>query len=349
MKSQTGVPVRNLYFLFAYAWDQFEVASQLASGEELGPDAAPFFARVLLRGCHRLFRRGLDRRYEPTLEDTARIRGRIVIGDTLRRDLLRQGRAICEFDELKHDAVHNQILKSTLRRLLQDPKIQGAIRSELRDAVRFLDSVGVSDILLRDSTFFRVQLHRNNLHYRLLLHICELLHRHLFPGEGGQIKTFNDLLYDDTRMGDVFERFVRNFYKSEQSTYAVTSERISWMVEEGDLQSLALLPSMRTDVSLRSSNRTLVIDTKYYSQTLTGFHGKEALRSSHLYQLFAYLKNMESTGGNDAAAEGILLYPTVTREVAMKARIHSHVVQAQTLDLRMPWADIRDRLLSIIE
>ena len=71
------------------------------------------------------------------------------------------------------------------------------------------------------------------------------------------------------------------------------------------------LPTMRTDVSLRSMHRTIVIDTKYYRQTLSRYLGNEKIRSDHLYQLFAYLKNLEGRDDPDSRAEGVLLYPTV--------------------------------------
>jgi 5-methylcytosine-specific restriction enzyme subunit McrC len=46
---------------------------------------------------------------------------------------------------------------------------------------------------------------------------------------------------------------------------------------------------MKTDITLRSSTRTVVIEAKYYRETLTRRYSKETLRSDNLYQLFAYL------------------------------------------------------------
>jgi 5-methylcytosine-specific restriction enzyme subunit McrC len=50
-----------------------------------------------------------------------------------------------------------------------------------------------------------------------------------------------------------------------------------------------LLPTMETDITLRSGTRTVVIEAKYYRETLTRRYGKETLHSDNLYQLFAYL------------------------------------------------------------
>lgn len=73
---------------------------------------------------------------------------------------------------------------------------------------------------------------------------------------------------------------------------------------------------METDVTLRSASRTLVIEAKYYRETLSsGQYGKKTLHSHNLYQLFAYLKNLEANGGLDRSAEGIILYPCVARNL----------------------------------
>jgi hypothetical protein len=42
------IPIRNLYCLYAYAWDQFHFVHRVKTGQESGPDAAPFFAQILL-------------------------------------------------------------------------------------------------------------------------------------------------------------------------------------------------------------------------------------------------------------------------------------------------------------
>jgi 5-methylcytosine-specific restriction enzyme subunit McrC len=119
---------------------------------------------------------------------------------------------------------------------------------------------------------------------------------------------------DEERMNRVFERFVRNFFRQEQDELDVSSELIDWdLSDKEEAIALELLPNMRTDVSLRGPHRTVIIDAKYYAETLHTHHDKRRLRSAHLYQLFAYLKNMERNSEPDSRAEGILLYPTLGR------------------------------------
>jgi 5-methylcytosine-specific restriction enzyme subunit McrC len=105
---------------------------------------------------------------------------------------------------------------------------------------------------------------------------------------------------------------------------------------------------MYTDASLRSPRRTVIIETKYYSETLHAHYERKTLRSGHLYQLFAYVKNLENRGEPDNRAEGILLYPAVHDRVKFETTIQGHRICARTVDLSQPWGDIRTELLAMI-
>jgi 5-methylcytosine-specific restriction enzyme subunit McrC len=86
----TAIPVRNLYYLFAYAWDQFHFTRRIDTGQELGRDAAPFFATILVQACYQIFRRGVDRVYQTHREESSRLRGRIASSRPLRTSHLKR-------------------------------------------------------------------------------------------------------------------------------------------------------------------------------------------------------------------------------------------------------------------
>jgi 5-methylcytosine-specific restriction enzyme subunit McrC len=107
---------------------------------------------------------------------------------------------------------------------------------------------------------------------------------------------------------------------------------------------------MKTDVTLESSARILVIDTKYYAAALqVSQFGKATIRSSNLYQLFTYLMNLQKVNPNGPTVEGILLYPVVGQSLDLRFRIHGHPVGVATLDLNQHWKGIRRRLFALIE
>jgi 5-methylcytosine-specific restriction enzyme subunit McrC len=346
--TNTEIPIRNLYYLYAYAWDQFHFVHRVKTGEESGPDAGPFFAKILLQGCRQIFSRGVDRAYQTLEEESSTVRGRINVTKTLGRGLLDKARVWCEYDELRFDGLHNQLIKATLSRLHDHSRVPSSLKSEISKALHAFETLGVQNIAIKGQDFRRVQLHRNNAFYSFLLHICELVHHALFPEQGSSAGLFASLLDDETRMNRIFERFVRNFFRQEQSELHVSSERIEWDLSDKDGLALELLPSMQTDVSLRNSQRTIIIDAKYYAQTLHTHHNKERLRSAHLYQLFSYLKNIERCSESDSRAEGILLYPAVKEDVRFSVVIQGHRISARTIDLAQPWKEIHKALLSVL-
>jgi 5-methylcytosine-specific restriction endonuclease McrBC regulatory subunit McrC len=65
-------------------------------------------------------------------------------------------------------------------------------------------------------------------------------------------------------MRRLFEKFVRNFYHRRlQSKFTVTSEQMKWSALALGSSDINLLPQMITDVSLRSDNRTIIIECKF--------------------------------------------------------------------------------------
>jgi 5-methylcytosine-specific restriction enzyme subunit McrC len=57
---------------------------------------------------------------------------------------------------------------------------------------------------------------------------------------------------------------------------------------------------------------------------------------------------MESRGGTDATAEGILLYPAVESTLRLSYEMHGHTLRICTIDLAQDWHEIRQELLQLI-
>jgi 5-methylcytosine-specific restriction enzyme subunit McrC len=209
------IPIANIYCLLCYAWDVLEEKETLADVGAL--DSTPLldlFARVLVNGTRRLRRRALDRGYLPREDEIPGVRGKLLVTQTLRRNLLRHGRTACAWDELEYDTLPNRLLKSTLQRLHDAEELDPDTRADVRDLLRWL--APVRTIELHAEHFRRVQLHRNNRIYAFLLHICEFVHKHWLPAEHGGARRFRDFVRDG--LPDLFENFVFNFYRHELPT-----------------------------------------------------------------------------------------------------------------------------------
>jgi 5-methylcytosine-specific restriction enzyme subunit McrC len=271
------IPIQNIYYLLSYAWNKLEEKDIVPVEQIESNHALDLFAKVLSNGMAYIMRRGLDRGYIVQTDQTSRLRGRVDFGMSLKKTFLRGPALFCEYDELSYDVLYNQIIRTTITRLLRVKELDGDIRKDLR----FIDSRlhHVSIIPLARTHFAIVQLHSNNSFYDFLLKVCELVHDNLLISEEEGDWKFRDFLRDEKAMGRLFENFVRNFYRLEQSEFAVGCEIINWQARPLDATPIELLPVMRTDVSLTSSTRRIVIDTKYYLKTLQTYYGRQSIHS----------------------------------------------------------------------
>ncbi len=340
------IPIRNIYYLLLYAWDALEEEDLCLLSSDPETQILDLLASVLNRGIDRVMRRGLDRSYRSQHEYIPGIRGKLNLSASIKSNLLSRGRAACDFDELSHDVLHNQILKATLGRLLLTEGIDARLRDPIRTTFRRLHEV--SDIQITDRCFQSVFLHRNNHTYRLLIDVCRLLFKYLIPNEGtGQLK-FRSFLQDKRRMRALFERFIRNFYKRHAEGFDVAAESIRWKDTSGSSEAMSLLPTMRTDVTLRRRSQLMVIDAKFYLDAFQEYRGRRTLRSSHLYQLFAYMKNIAATSEAGVTIEGMLIYPLTSAALNLTYNMQGTRIHIRTLDLGQSWPSIHDRLLELL-
>lgn len=337
------IPIQNIYYLLCYSWNKLEEKDIVDVKGIESTELYDLFAKVLISGVSRLIKMGFDRGYIEYDEIISGIKGKPDFGVSLKRNLLKKARIQCVYDELNHNILHNQILKSTIQLLIQYRGLDKDLGNELFNISRWFSDI--DDIQLNRACFRKVQIHRNNNFYDFLLKICELIHENSLPSEEKGRSKFRDFIRDEKQMSYIFENFVRNFYKIEQNIYKVQREDIPW---DATTDKPEILPKMQTDISIDNKEKKFIIDTKYYTEALVEYYDKKKIRSANIYQIHAYLKNIEKKGGVNINCAGILLYPTVTTILEEKATISGHDIYFKTIDLNQPWQNIHRDLLKII-
>ncbi len=341
------IPIQNIYYLLCYAWDKLEEGKKIEVSSSDYNDSINLLGRVFVNGCQLLFKRGFERNYLELKEEYVGIKGKIDFKESLNKNLFSQGRSICHFDNFDVDILQNQILKATLLRISKISTIDKELRKDVRSSYWRFGIV--RDINLELSLYYQVRIHRNNSFYELLLKISKLILENTVLDEKTGKYHFKEFFGSEKAMANLFESFVRNFYKKEQSQYRVCQEDIKWDAKEIDGASKEKLPKMQTDITLESGDRKIIIDTKYYVEALVSRFDSEKFRSGNLYQLYSYLRNIESKAGHplNPVCEGVLLYPTVENSLDEKFRMGSHVLRIKTVDLNKNWKNIKMELLSI--
>lgn len=339
------IPIQNIYYLLSYAWDKLKERNIVAVSTIDCASLADLFARILISGSEHLAKRGMDRAYVPQCEWTGRIRGRISFQESIRKRALIGTQLSCEFDELSHDVIHNQILKASARLLLRTEGVSSVNKEGLMKLYRMLDEV--RDIDLTSSAFGRVQLHRNNSFYGFLMKICELIYSNLSISEHAGGSQFRDFVRDERQMGLLFEAFVRNFYKKHLTpSSTVKRESIQWRWTPANDLSAQLLPQMLTDICIQSSTRKLIIECKFTPNATRQNFAADKLRETHLYQIHAYMSNLPEELSNETC-EIMLLYPQTERPIRASYRAGQRTVTIRTIDLGQEWSGIHRDLLEL--
>lgn len=337
------IPIQNLYYLLCYAWNRLEQRDLVDVSRLESSELVDLFATVLVKGIEHLARRGLQRDYGLRQEELRGVRGRIDVWATERRFLNRHGRVACSFDELTTNTLPNQIIKSTLRVLAADREIHPDNRVAVLRKRR--DLKGVDDVTVTQQCFRKIQLNGNNAFYRFLLNVCELIHGAWLADEAKGDYRFRDFFRDEKKMALLFQHFVYHFLRRERPDFNVYREIITWSAQSEMDAKLSYLPQMETDISAAKGQRKIIVDTKYFPETLSHRYDSEKIHSVHLYQLFSYLMNAREPG---VELEGVLLYPAVDRKLRLRYSIHGIPLRIETLDLAQPWTAIHDELKQLL-
>jgi 5-methylcytosine-specific restriction enzyme subunit McrC len=347
MSSEIKIPIHNIYYLLCYAWNKLDESDIVDVSGVDSTKILDLFAKVLIGGLNHLIKRGLDRGYVNFGEETRCIRGKINFPLTVKRNLLINTKIHCEYDELCHNVLHNKILKATVKSLITTQDLDPKLKNLLTGIYRKLHEI--EDLELNRKLFSFVQLSRNNAFYDFILKICELIYDNLLISEDPGKSKFRDFIQDERQMAHLFEEFVRKFYKIERPDCNVSRDDFLWQAIALDDRSKQYMPRMTTDISIIKDDKKVVMDTKYYKETLVKGLGKPKLRTGHIFQLESYLGNLDIQGGINKHSTGVLLYPTVNKPLELNYRHKDHMILVRTINLGQNWTDIHKDLNKILD
>lgn len=156
---------------------------------------------------------------------------------------------------------------------------------------------------------------------------------------------FNDFL-DEQRMCRLYEKFILEYYRKEHPEIRASASQIPWNTDDDYRE---MLPVMQSDIMLKSVDKTLVIDAKYYAHTTQSQYNTNTLHSGNLYQIFTYVKNLDTSNSGNVA--GMLLYAK-TDEIVLPNndyKMGGNQISVKTLDLDCEFAEIKRQLDDIVQ
>lgn len=332
------IRVGNIYYMLAYAFQTLRESGYADLATESFDNIQHLLAEILRRGISTQLKQGLNRDYLEHIEACPSPRGKIEIAVSIRERS--NHRLVCRFDEFSENTRMNRILKTCLTLLSISEKIPSETVRSLRRLLGYFNGVDV--ISTREIQWSQLSWHRHNVAYEMLMNVCRLLLEGMLPSDAAGARKLSAWL-DEQRMSSLYERFILGYYRQEHPQLSARAPQIQWFVDDGITRHL---PVMQTDVVLKSKRGTMIIDAKFYGRsTQTHYHGqKVTLLSANLYQIFTYVKNMDS--GGSGSTSGLLLYAKTQQSPAPDTDylMGGNRISVRSLDLAANWDAIKSRL-----
>ena len=336
--------VKNIYYMLAYAFSVLNEQGYRNMGAEDFGNTAELFAAILARGISTQLKRGLGREYAYYTDSLSSLRGKIDISESIKTRTFMNRQMICEYDDFSVNSRMNRIIKSSMIELLRSG-ISSKRKKELRKLLVFFNDVDAIDL---HSVDWHMRYNRNNQTYRMLIEICRLLAEGLIQNQEDGTQKMMDFL-DEQRMHRLYEKFILEYFRKEFPQIKANASYIAWQL---DGSSSEMLPVMKTDIMLTYGEKTLIIDAKYYSRTMSENFGVRRLHSGNLYQIFTYVKNKDAElSGRPHEVSGMLLYAKTDEEIYPECEysMSGNTIAVRTLDLGGDFATIREQLDRIAE
>ena len=346
------VPIKNVLYMFSYVWDKVAFQEYTNLDDEDDFDSATILSTLFLINVRSILKRGLYKEYNEINEELKGIRGKIDFKNSLSNLSFENAKAFCYYDILNENNIINQIIKTTAYKLYRADGINEENKRKLNNLLLYLNQVEL--ISITDETF-NIRYNKNNLYTKYLINICELINNSLMLSENKGTYRFINILDDDKTMQNIYELFIFKFYKyhleMKDRLYSVKYQtQLNWELFNGNQE---ILPKMRLDILLENENKSIIIDTKYYSDYVSSYRdGKATLISNNMYQMYAYMNHINS----NKSITGMLLYPLTDEPIDEKYDIKlisnddisSGIFRVRTVNLSKKWEEIEEDLLEIV-
>lgn len=350
--SETGIPVRNLWFLLVHAAGLARLLERAEGGTEGEAELPDLLGILLAAAAERRLRRGLGRGYVDATAALPRVRGRIDWLSTESGQQLLRGRVVCRFQELTHDTPRNRLARAALRALA--PRVaEGGLRTRMLDLDRSLASWGVDETRPSAAALLRDVPGPREPDDRLMVEAARLALDLVLPAEAEGGATVTRLARDERLLREIFEAgvagYLRHHLHGRDGWSVRPQRRLEWPAEAPTPGLAALLPGMCADIVLERGPRRIVVDTKFTGMLAPRHRGGDGLKSGHIYQLYSYLRSQEGSCPVADRAEGLLIYPSLGRALGEAVTLHGHRIRFATLDLTLPAGELGASLIDTVK
>lgn len=253
------------------------------------------FISKFLNESDMIIKRGLKSSYVTVQSNEKFLKGKLLMTQQLRRNIVNQSYFFNEYDEFMTNSAENQLIKTTLEYLLKNSRDNNNLRI-IREQLVYFEFVDLTNS--PEQTFQKVSIGRNYTYYEQTLNWCRIfLSRKSFTSFKGSSLAFAVLF----PMEEIFEAYIAYMMKKSIPDANVSAQDKKYSLFDRTNETKAVY-RLRPDLVVRfEDNRTTIADTKWKVLDSTG------PSQTDLYQMYAYYTRYRHKSEN--VDKVVLIYP----------------------------------------
>lgn len=253
------------------------------------------FISKFLNESDMIIKRGLKSSYVTVQSNEKFLKGKLLMTQQLRRNIVNQSYFFNEYDEFMTNSAENQLIKTTLEYLLKNSRDNNNLRI-IREQLVYFEFVDLTNS--PEQTFQKVSIGRNYTYYEQTLNWCRIfLSRKSFTSFKGSSLAFAVLF----PMEEIFEAYIAYMMKKSIPDANVSAQDKKYSLFDRTNETKAVY-RLRPDLVVRfEDNQTIIADTKWKVLDSTG------PSQTDLYQMYAYYTRYRHKSEN--VDKVVLIYP----------------------------------------
>lgn len=261
------------------------------------------FIQLFLNEISMLVKRGIARHYQTEEDNIPYLKGKLIISQQIRHNLVTKHRHYMEFDELSANRPENRLIHSALIWALK--RVQGQTEHLCQELLFYFSGIPQSRTIAQDLKQW--QRGRHLSHYEPVRPWLEMIFKEHSPTSVDGSSEMLSLLFPMER---VFEDYVALQLKKQFPDYEIkTKVRQHSLITHTPLITgiEKKLFQLEPDLHIKTEGRIIIADTKWKLIDENFPNKKYKISESDIYQMLAY--NQTYQKGREEGAEIWLIYP----------------------------------------
>jgi len=260
------------------------------------------FIQLFLQEVSLLIKRGVARQYETHESNEPFIKGRILVSQQIRHNLVNKHHHFIAFDELTTNRPENRLIKSALHWSLK--RVTAKTQHLCRELLFHFEEVTSSKAIWQDLNAW--QRGRHLSHYEAIRPWIEMIFKDQSPTSVNGSKSMLSILFPMER---VFEDYVPLCLKKQfkEKGYVINTQNRSKNLVKYGVNNEKELFQLRPDLHIKAPDKLIIGDTKWKVIDENFPNKKYGISESDIYQMLAY--NQTYQKGESEPPVIWLIYP----------------------------------------